>query len=98
LQLSLGELIAPDQRAAMLELLEAIAPGGSERRTLRALRGAGRELTIEISAQRAADDLIARHGLSAPETSFIQKPFTPRVLLEHGRQALDRAAHSRRKA
>ncbi len=63
-------------------------------------RMSGRKLAEELAAQRSGmkvlymsgytDDAIVRHGVSNAEVMFVQKPFTPDVLLREVRQALDR--------
>jgi PAS domain S-box-containing protein len=41
-----------------------------------------------------ADDLPEIHGVVIPNSDFLQKPFTPRVLLEHVRRSLDERGRS----
>jgi len=38
------------------------------------------------------DDVIARHGVLEPGTPFLQKPFTPRLLVDKLREVLTRVA------
>lgn len=81
--------IARDHDGAIdLVITDVIMPGKS-----------GRELVDELLQRRPAlhvlftsgytDDLIERHGVTAPAASFLQKPYAPTDLIEKVSQTLD---------
>jgi two-component system, cell cycle sensor histidine kinase and response regulator CckA len=42
-----------------------------------------------LYASGYTEDAMVRHGVSSQETAFLEKPFTPHVLLQKVRQVLD---------
>ncbi|MBI2385148.1 MAG: response regulator [Elusimicrobia bacterium] len=74
-----------------LVLTDIIMPGMNGRALAERIAARAPETRI-LYMSGYPDDVIARHGVLEPGTPFLQKPFTPRLLVETLREVLRRVA------
>ncbi len=77
-----------------LLLTDVVMPGVDGKRLFKELRKHCPYLEV-LYMSGYTDDVIAHHGVLEPGTLFVQKPFTPEILLRHIRDALELAARRR---
>jgi signal transduction histidine kinase len=91
-------LVAPDGKEALslfkenpvsidIVVTDIIMPGMNGRTLVEHLMSLEPKLRV-LYMSGYTDDVIAQHGVLEPETPFLQKPFTPRMLAEKMREIL----------